>query len=92
MKYKLYNTAEEWNIVHDFIMLMLGLPTPSVKCPDSPGAGNLVYTGIDPIANSEHPDYGKYIFPVETHGKWKCDQFFPDGLVDEDPTWWVPTE
>jgi len=90
MKYKLYNTKKEWNTAQDFITAALGLPIPSVMRPDDLAAGIRAYAeGVTLVSNPDHVDYGKYILEVQTEGEWKCDQFFPHGLVNIDDTWWI---
>ena len=49
------------------------------------------YAGIAQVSNSESSDYEKFIMPVCTTGKWKCDdQFSPSALVNYDPEWYPP--
>ena len=78
MKFKLYSSISEWNSRHAEIKTHLGLPTPETS----------EYAKISQINNESHPDFGKYIFPVMTNGRWGCDdQFDPSELVDHDDNW-----
>jgi hypothetical protein len=83
-KYKLLNTPEEFSAKELEVKSLLSIP-------DS--AGTVRYAESRMIDNSEHADYGLFIFPVITEGKWKCDQHFDSSeLVDHDPSWFVTEE
>ena len=80
MKFRLYSTTSGWNSRHASIKTYLGIP-----------AGTTTeYADRTQINNTENADYGKYLFPVKTTGRWKCDDQFPAAdLVDYDSTWYV---
>ena len=83
-KYKLLNNPEEFSAKELEVKSLLSIP-------DS--AGTVRYAESRMIDNSEHADYGLFIFPVITEGKWKCDQHFDSSeLVDFDPSWFVTLE
>ena len=47
------------------------------------------YCTPDRVTNIGHVDYDKFIIPVRTEGRWKCDQLFnTEDLVDFDETWY----
>jgi hypothetical protein len=47
------------------------------------------YCTPDRVTNKEHVDYDKFIIPLKTEGRWKCDQLFnSEDLVDFDETWY----
>lgn len=47
------------------------------------------YCTPDCVSNIEHADYDKFIIPIKTEGRWKCDQLFnTEDLVDFDETWY----
>jgi len=84
-KYKLFSTPEEYQSKRSEIETFHKLPD---------GKGSETY-GVDQIMidNPEHADYGMFIFPVLTEGKWKCDdQFETSELVDHDSSWFVTPE
>jgi hypothetical protein len=82
MKYRLYSSTSGWNNRNSSLEEHLGIPD---------GEGTLRYAIRTSVTNSENSDYGKYIMPVVTEGKWKCDDEFPSSdLVDFDPTWNLP--
>ena len=83
-KYKLFNTPEEFSAKELEVKSLLSIP-------DS--AGTIRYAESRMIDNPEHADYGLFIFPVLTEGKWKCDQHFEASeLVDHDSNWFVTPE
>ena len=83
-KYKFLNTPEEFSAKELEVKSLLSIP-------DS--AGTIRYAESRMIDNPEHSDYGLFIFPVLTEGKWKCDQHFDSSeLVDFDPSWFVTPE
>ena len=83
-KYKLLNTQEEFSAKELEVKSLLSIP-------DS--AGTVRYAESRMIDNPEHADYGLFIFPILTEGKWKCDQHFDSSeLVDFDPSWFVTLE
>lgn len=48
------------------------------------------YCTPDRVSNIEHADYDKFIIPVKTEGRWKCDHLFnAEDLVDFDDTWYA---
>ena len=78
-KYKLLNTPEEFEAKEAEMKTLLSIPD---------GKGTVGYADSRVIDNPDHADYGKFIFPVVTSGKWKCDDQFEDSeLVDYDPDW-----
>ena len=84
-KYKLFNTPEDYQSKRSEIEAFHNLPD---------GKGSETY-GVDQLMvdNPEHADYGLFIFPVLTEGKWKCDQHFEASeLVDHDSSWAKPQE
>jgi hypothetical protein len=41
------------------------------------------------VTNILHFDYDKFIIPIKTEGRWKCDHLFnTEDLVDFDETWY----
>jgi len=79
MKYRLYSSRSGWTSRNNSLESHLGIPD---------GNGTLHYAQISEVENSENADFGKYIMPVMTEGKWKCDDQFPSSdLVDFDPEW-----
>jgi len=83
-KYKLLDTPEEFSAKELEVKSLLSIP-------DS--AGTVRYAESRMIDNPEHADYGLFIFPVLTEGKWKCDQHFDSSeLVDHDSNWFVTPE
>ena len=82
MKYRLYSSRSGWVSRNSSLESHLGIPN---------GAGTVRYAGIAQVSNSESSDYEKFIMPVCTTGKWKCDdQFSPSDLVNYDPEWYPP--
>ena len=80
MKYKLFSSQTDWDNTHNSIKSFLGLPTATTD----------QYAVISEVDNSEHSDFGKYIFPVKTTGVWKCDdQFNSEDLVDYQDSWFA---
>ena len=87
MKAVLYLTIEEWEENHVSIMNYLCIPT------SLPVGLTETYAVIQDVINPTSSDYGKYIFPVATEGKWKCvDQFSAGDLVDWDQNWFLHDE
>ena len=83
-KYKLLNTPEEFDAKEAEMRTLLAIP-------DSKGTTG--YADSRMIDNPDHADYGMFIFPVVTEGKWKCDQHFEASeLVDFDSNWFVTSE
>ena len=83
-KYKLLNTPEEFSAKELEVKSLLSIPD---------NAGTARYAESRMIDNPEHADYGLFIFPVLTEGKWKCDdQFEASELVDHDSSWFVTPE
>jgi hypothetical protein len=83
-KYKLYNTPEEFDAKEAELKSLLSIPD---------NAGTVAYAESAMIDNPDHADYGMFIFPVITEGKWKCDQHFSaDEIVDYDSSWAKPEE
>ncbi len=83
-KYKLLNTPEEFDAKEAEMKVLLAIPD---------NAGTSKYAESQMIDNPDHSDYGMFIFPVVTEGKWKCDQHFSsDELVDHDSSWAKPQE
>ena len=51
------------------------------------------YCTPERVTNTEHVDYNKFIIPIKTEGRWKCDQLFnAEDLVDFDSTWYAEDE
>jgi hypothetical protein len=83
-KYKLLNTPEEFDAKEAEMKVLLAIPD---------NAGTSKYAESAMIDNPDHADYGMFIFPVVSEGKWKCDQHFSsDELVDHDSSWAKPHE
>lgn len=83
-KYKLLNTPEEFDAKEAEMKSLLSIPD---------NAGTSKYAESVMIDNPDHADYGMFIFPVVTEGKWKCDQHFEASeLVDFDSNWFVTSE
>ena len=83
-KYKLLNTPEEFDAKEAEMKTLLHIPD---------GKGTVGYADSQMIDNPDHADYGMFIFPVVTSGKWKCDnQFQASELVDFDSSWIKPAE
>ena len=83
-KYKLLNTPEEFDAKEAEMKTLLSIPD---------NAGTSAYAESQMIDNPDHADYGMFIFPVVTSGKWKCDQHFSASeLVDHDSSWAKPQE
>ena len=83
-KYILLNTVEEFSAKELEVKSLLSIPD---------NAGTIKYAESRMIDNSEHADYGLFIFPVLTEGKWKCDQHFDSSeLVDFNSNWFVTLE
>ena len=83
-KYKLLNTPEEFDAKEAEMKSLLSIPD---------NAGTSKYAESVMIDNPDHADYGMFLFPVITEGKWKCDQHFSaDELVDYDSSWAKPVE
>lgn len=82
MKFRLYATTSGWDSRHTSIKEYLGIPTGSTT----------EYAIRSAVDNPDNSDFGKYLFPVCTAGRWKCDDQFNAGdLVDYDPTWELPS-
>ena len=82
MKYKLFNDLAAWTTKSDALETYLGIPD---------GKGTTRYCRPRQVINPETEDYEKYVMPVGSAGRWKCDdQFDPADLVDYDPTWYPP--
>ena len=82
MKFKIYSSKSGWDGRNASIKAYLGIPVGITTG----------YAIRRQINNPDHVDYEKYPFPVETSGRWKCDdQFNASDLVDYDPTWYVST-
>ena len=80
-KYKLYNTPEDFDAKEAELKALLSIPDDK---------GTVSYAEKLMVNNPEHPDYGLFIFPVLTEGKWKCDQHFSlIELVDYNESWFV---
>ena len=78
-KYKLLNTPEEFDAKEAEIQALLSIPD---------NAGTSAYAESRMIDNPDHADYGLFLFPVITSGKWKCDQHFDSSeIVDYDADW-----
>ena len=83
-KYKLFNTPTEFDAKEAEMKSLLSIPD---------NAGTSKYAESVMIDNPDHADYGMFIFPVVTEGKWKCDQHFEASeLVDFDSDWAKPNE
>jgi hypothetical protein len=83
-KYKLYNTPEEFDAKEAEMKTLLAIPD---------NAGTSKYAESVMIDNPDHADYGMFLFPVISEGKWKCDQHFSaSDLVDHDSSWAKPQE
>lgn len=87
MKYKLFNTPEEFDAKEAEMMTVFGIPD---------GKGTVGFNGRSAghmIDNPEHADYGLFAFGVKTEGTYKADQYFDASeLVDFDPDWAKPVE
>lgn len=87
MKYKLFNTPEEFNAKEAEMMTAFGIPD---------GKGTVGFNGSSlnyMIDNPDHSDYGRFYFGVKTEGPFKADQHFEDNeLVDYDSSWSKPQE
>lgn len=77
-KYKIY-TESEWNTANTQACEKLNIPNEYASA----------YASMRPVTNTESADYGKFIFPVITEGKWKCDDLFPSA-VDWKDEWVAP--
>lgn len=83
-KYKLLNTPEEFDAKEAEMKTLLAIPD---------NAGTSKYAESVMIDNPDHADYGMFLFPVISEGKWKCDdQFEASELVDHDSSWAKPQE
>ncbi len=83
-KYKLFNTPEEFDAKEAEMKTLLAIPD---------NAGTSKYAESVMIDNPDHADYGMFLFPVISEGKWKCDQHFSaSDLVDHDSSWAKPQE
>lgn len=83
-KYKLLNTPEEFDAKEAEMKTLLSIPD---------GKGTTGYADLCMIDNPDHAEYGMFIFPVISEGKWKCDdQFEASELVDHDSSWAKPLE
>jgi hypothetical protein len=83
-KYKLLNTPEEFDAKEAEMKTLLAIPD---------NAGTSKYAESVMIDNPDHADYGMFLFPVISEGKWKCDQHFnASELVDHDSSWAKPQE
>ena len=81
-KYKLYATESGWDNKHVSLMEHLGIPD-----------GKTVrYALKTKVENPDSDDFGKFIMPVLTSGKWKCDDQFSSGVVDWQNDWTIPPE
>lgn len=78
-KYILYNTQEEWNASNDAMNTLFGLPDSN---------GNERYAEVSQVSNSEHADFGKYIFPITTAGNYvTINEFNVSDMVEFDSEW-----
>lgn len=83
-KFKLLNTPTEFDAKEAEMKSLLSIPD---------NAGTSKYAESRMIDNPDHADYGMFLFPVVTEGKWKCDQHFEASeLVDFDSDWAKPAE
>ena len=84
MKYRLYSSSSGWSNQNASLETHLDIPD---------GKGTLRYADESQVDNPENADYEKYILPVCTEGRWKCDdQFDPSELVDYDSSWFLRPE
>lgn len=84
MKYKILKSSKAFNTEEKRIKKLLQIPDQK---------GTINYAEISLIDNPDHKDNGKFIFPVLTQGKWKCDQHFKESdLVDFNADWKKPVE
>lgn len=84
MKFRLYSSRSGWVSRNSSLESYLGIPD---------GNGTDRYSEISEVTNPENSDYEKFIMPVETDGRWKCDdQFNPSDLVNFNPDWYPPDE
>ena len=68
-KYKIY-TESGWNTANAKACEKLNIPNEDAS----------TYASMRPVTNPSSADYGKFIFPVITEGKWKCDDLFPSAI------------
>ena len=87
MKYKLFNTPEEFDAKEADMKTAFGIPD---------GKGTVGFNGSSSshmINNPDHSDYGMFYFGVKTEGAFKADQHFnASELVDHDSSWAKPQE
>ena len=84
MKYRLYSSSSGWSNQNASLETYLNIPDEE---------GTLRYADESQVDNPENADYEKYILPVCTEGRWKCDdQFDPSELVDYDSSWFLRPE
>jgi len=51
------------------------------------------YCTPNKVTNTNNINYNKFIIPIKTEGRWKCDQLFnTEDLVDFDSTWYAEDE
>ena len=78
MKFRLYDTKSEWTAKSAALETHLGIPT----------SGTSRYADPKQVTNEENDDYGKWVMPAVTRGRWACeDQFDPANLVEFQPGW-----
>ncbi len=80
-KFKLYATQSGWDNKHASLMEHLGIPD----------GKTLRYAEKTTVENPASSDHGKFIIPVLTSGKWKCDDQFSGGVVDWQDDWNPPS-
>lgn len=73
MKYLLL-TESEWDLCEQQACAKFSLPDANARR----------YARKTLVTNSNNSNYGKFIFPVATVGKWKCDDLFPDAISEDD--------
>jgi len=78
--YKLYATESGWDNKHAALMEHLEIPD----------GKTLRYAEKITVLNTDSDDFGKYIMPVLTSGKWKCDDQFSSGVVAWQSDWDIP--
>lgn len=64
--FKLYDNISDFQSDNARVEGVLGIPS----------GGTTHYASGDRVDNPESADYGKYILPVFTSGKYKCDSLF----------------
>ena len=76
-KYKLYATESGWENRQASLCAYLGIPIGKTTA----------YAPKETVPNPASDDYGKFIMPVMTSGRWKCDDQFSSGVVDWQNDW-----